>query len=76
MRVDPLTDFGLISDHAHAVHGSNGFSFTSNASDLMQSECTSCSVTQDRSAYWTPALYFEHINGTFELIPQSGGMTV
>jgi hypothetical protein len=23
VRVDPLADFGMISDHAHAVHGAN-----------------------------------------------------
>ena len=43
----------------------------------MASNCTSCSITQDRSAYWTPALYFEHDdNVTYTLVPQVGGMTV
>jgi hypothetical protein len=31
-------------------------------------------VTQDKSAYWTPAMYFQHANGTYELVPQVGGM--
>lgn len=41
---------------------------------LKDSECTSCAVTQDKSAYWTPALYFMHENGDTELVQQVGGM--
>lgn len=98
VRIDPLADFGMISDHAHAVHGANSmwktsykpwqlsknfaklcgldFSFTATVDDLMASDCTSCSITQDRSVYWTPPLYFEDDNGNFTLVPQKGGMTV
>lgn len=36
--------------------------------------CTSCGVVEDRSAYWTPALYFQHANGTVEIVQQVGGM--
>ena len=28
------------------------FGFTTTYDDLMNSECTSCLVTQDKSAYW------------------------
>jgi hypothetical protein len=52
------------------------FHFTTTADDLLNSDCTSCSITQDRSVYWTPPLYFENDNGTFTLVPQKGGMTV
>lgn len=36
--------------------------------------CTSCAVTQDHSAYWTPALYFVYSNGSSVIVPQIGGM--
>lgn len=37
-------------------------------------DCTSCGVREDMSAYWTPPLYFEHQNGTTEMVPNVGGM--
>jgi hypothetical protein len=36
--------------------------------------CTSCAVTQDKSAYWTPALYFVYNNGSSVIVPQVGGL--
>lgn len=41
---------------------------------LRESSCTSCAVEQDKSAYWTPALYFMHANGSAELVEEVGGM--
>jgi hypothetical protein len=52
------------------------FYFNTTVDELMASDCTSCSITQDRSVYWTPTLYFQNDNGTFTLVPQNGGMTV
>jgi hypothetical protein len=41
----------------------------------MAGDCTSCEVTQDKSAYWTPAFYFQDAaTGQFELVEQVGGM--
>jgi len=40
----------------------------------MGGECTSCGVTQDKSSYWAPALYFQHDGGDYELVEQVGGM--
>lgn len=42
--------------------------------DLQGSSCTSCEVTQDKSAYWTPSLHFQYSNGTTVIVPQVGGM--
>lgn len=43
--------------------------------DLLQDgDCTSCAVTQDMSEYWTPPMYFQYANGTFEVVQQDGGM--
>lgn len=44
------------------------------ATELKQSSCTSCGVTQDKSAYWTPSLHFLFPNGTAVIVPQVGGM--
>jgi hypothetical protein len=51
------------------------FSPTSGYSELAASDCTSCGVTQDKSAYWTPPLYFKHADtGKFEIVEQVGGL--
>ncbi|TAQ91244.1 hypothetical protein B7494_g434 [Chlorociboria aeruginascens] len=73
-RLDPLISFGKESSHVHAIHGSSGFSETSTWSDLRAGDCTSCQVSEDKSAYWTPALYFQSTSGEFTLVQQVGGM--
>lgn len=50
------------------------FGVSSTYETLNASSCTSCEVTQDKSAYWTPALYFQHANGTTVMVEQVGGM--
>ncbi|KIW78442.1 hypothetical protein Z517_08278 [Fonsecaea pedrosoi CBS 271.37] len=42
---------------------------------LQTSTCSTCEVQEDKSAYWTPQLYFAHANGSFEEVPNYG-MTV
>lgn len=39
---------------------------------LQSSSCTSCEIKKDLSAYWTPLLYYEHANGSFEEVHNSG----
>ncbi|RFU81240.1 glyoxal oxidase precursor [Trichoderma arundinaceum] len=74
-RMDPIVYPGEDSPHLHAIHGSSAFSETSGTSELLAGNCTSCRVTQDKSAYWHPALYFQDaITKQFELVPQVGGM--
>jgi hypothetical protein len=88
-RVDPIVSRGRPSQHAHTLHGAQSecyeefdieaktsldLSFSSTYNDLILSNCTSCAVTQDKSAYWTPPLMFSHDNGTMEMVPQVGGM--
>ena len=48
--------------------------FSSSYEGLVQSNCTTCAVLEDMSAYWTPPLMFSHTNGTIEIVPQIGGM--
>ncbi|PLB51955.1 hypothetical protein P170DRAFT_422884 [Aspergillus steynii IBT 23096] len=73
-RMDPLMDPGKPSNHVHAIHGASSFAMTVDEASLKESECTSCAVTQDKSAYWAPALYFMHENGDTEIVEQVGGM--
>ncbi|KAI3097075.1 hypothetical protein CBS147333_9404 [Penicillium roqueforti] len=73
-RLDPLVDPGTVSSHAHAVHGGGSFGMSSDEASLLESDCTSCAVTQDKSAYWVPALYFMHTNGSAEVVDEVGGM--
>lgn len=74
-RMDPIVDFNKISGHAHAVHGSSGFGLSATYDDLVNGDCTSCAVKQDKSAYWTPAMYFlDSQTGEFSPVPQVGGM--
>ncbi|RPB03843.1 hypothetical protein L873DRAFT_1833532 [Choiromyces venosus 120613-1] len=76
-RIDPLTQFGGVGEHVHTIHGGNSkFSASSLEADLMQSTCSSCQVKQDRSAYWTPAMYFQDEAGNFNVVNQLGGMLV
>lgn len=74
-RMDPIVYPGSDSPHMHAIHGSSAFSETSGTSELLTGNCTSCRVTQDKSAYWHPALYFQDASTQeYELVPQVGGM--
>ncbi|TGO16122.1 hypothetical protein BTUL_0032g00860 [Botrytis tulipae] len=74
-RVDPIINPGTPSPHAHVIHGSSGFGESSGYDDLMAGNCTSCGVSQDKSAYWTPSLYFrDDATGQYQLVEQVGGM--
>lgn len=53
-----------------------GFGISSTYDDLMNGDCTSCQVTQDKSVYWHPSVYFKGEDGTFTLVGQTGGMLV
>ncbi|KAK7510427.1 hypothetical protein IWZ03DRAFT_77820 [Phyllosticta citriasiana] len=73
-RVDPIVDPGKISSHAHSVQGSGAFAESVTFDELRASNCTSCQVTQDKSAYWVPSLHFMYPNGTTVIVQQDGGM--
>nr|POE75583.1 hypothetical protein CFP56_53695 [Quercus suber] len=83
-RADPIISPGVVSGHVHTVSGGSGFGFTTSYEKLRASKCSSCSIQQDLSAYWTPKLYYMSKDGKqFIDVPQSGegssvtgGMTV
>ena len=39
---------------------------------MRNSSCTSCEIQADKSGYWTPQLYYEHADGSFEEVPNDG----
>jgi len=82
-RIDPIIDPGQVSGHVHTVSGGNGLNFTMDYAQARSSNCSSCPIKQDLSNYWTPSLYYQAEDGSFEYVPQSGdgsgvygGMTV
>ncbi|KAH8902429.1 WSC-domain-containing protein, partial [Coniochaeta sp. PMI_546] len=74
-RIDPVVSYGNIANHVHKIAGASNIGIDSSYTSLQQSECTSCTIQADKSAYWTPALYYLHADGTYEEVPNTG-MTV
>ncbi|RDL41181.1 uncharacterized protein BP5553_01160 [Venustampulla echinocandica] len=58
-RMDPLTNPGEASGHAHTIQGGNAFALTMTDDQALKSTCTSSLVKNDKSNYWTPSLYFK-----------------
>ena len=76
-RLDPIISPGQVSGHVHAIHGGSNFGMSATGDELKNSNCTSCAVIQDHSAYWTPALYFQDAStGEYTLVDQVGGTLV
>jgi hypothetical protein len=75
-RTDPLVFPGMTyTPHVHQIVGGNSFkpSMPVGQHNLPgSSTCTSCSYTQDKSNYWTAAMYFQHQNGSFHRARQVG----
>jgi hypothetical protein len=82
-RADPIVNPGAVSGHLHTVSGGNGFGFSQDFAQARKSQCSSCTIKQDFSNYWTPQLYYQAKNGSFTPVPvvgdgsdTNGGMTV
>ncbi|KAI0301541.1 hypothetical protein B0F90DRAFT_1628431 [Multifurca ochricompacta] len=74
-RVDPIVSPGRASSHAHTVMGSSAIGLSTTFGDLRNSQCTTCKVRDDKSAYWIPELYYQYSNGSFQAVSH-GGMLV
>ena len=59
----------------HKIAGGSSININSTYDSMQESDCTSCTIQADKSAYWTPALYYQYPNGMYEEVPNSG-MTV
>ncbi|EMC97704.1 hypothetical protein BAUCODRAFT_463088 [Baudoinia panamericana UAMH 10762] len=42
--------------------------------DMVNSSCSSCEIHADKSAYWTPLLYYHYPNGSFYEVPHFGSV--
>ena len=76
-QMDPIISPGKTSAHVHTVKGASGFGVSTDVEKLLASKCTSCTIKEDKSAYWTPQLYFfDKGTSQFEMVPEIGGSAV
>lgn len=74
------TDDDLIQTRPHFNHQNTqltitGFTESAGSDELLAGDCTSCAVSEDKSAYWTPPMYFKDAStGEYTLVDQVGGM--
>ncbi|KAI9684287.1 MAG: hypothetical protein M1822_005760 [Bathelium mastoideum] len=73
-RIDPVVSPNVVSAHSHTIVGAANIGVYANNATLFNSSCTSCEIQDDKSAYWTPQLYFAHTNGSFEEVPHAGSV--
>lgn len=71
-RLDPIISPGTVAGHVHTISGPNNFDASSNNISIESAFCTSCPVQADKSAYWTPQLYYRYANGTFGDVGNGG----
>ena len=71
-RLDPIISPGGVSGHVHTISGPNNFGVSSTNATLQNAFCTSCPVQADKSAYWTPQLYYRYANGTYSDVGNGG----
>jgi len=76
-RADPIVTPGAISGHSHRVFGASNFGLgvtdpIAEYNNMMQSSCTTCSLSVDKTAYWVPDLYYQWPDGSFSLVPTAG----
>ncbi|KAI0314800.1 hypothetical protein OF83DRAFT_1293676 [Amylostereum chailletii] len=74
-RVDPIVSPGVASGHAHTIMGGSNIGLDSSFQDMVASNCTTCKVKDDKSAYWIPSLHYEFPNKTYASVSH-GGMLV
>ncbi|KAI0040798.1 hypothetical protein FA95DRAFT_823896 [Auriscalpium vulgare] len=74
-RYDPIVSPGVVSSHAHTIMGGKNIGVSSTFDTMRESDCTTCKVKDDLSAYWVPQLYYEFPNKTYASVDH-GGMLV
>ncbi|GAA5828586.1 hypothetical protein JCM11251_000865 [Rhodosporidiobolus azoricus] len=73
-RTDPIVSPNTFSKHAHSIRGGSNFGPNATYESLRASECTSARAREDKSAYWTPTLFFQWANGSFTAVDEGGGL--
>lgn len=71
-RIDPIVAPGKASSHSHTIMGSSAIGYSTTFDDLTSSNCTTCKVNDDKSAYWIPELYYQYPNGSFVVVDHGG----
>ncbi|KAI9790330.1 MAG: hypothetical protein M1833_001949 [Piccolia ochrophora] len=71
-RVDPIVTPGQVASHVHKIAGASNVNVSSTYDSLRNASCSSCTVQQDKSAYWTPSLYYQHPDSTFQPVGNNG----
>lgn len=74
-RVDPLLSPGVASNHVHSITGGNGFKANMTFDDTQASTCTTAEVTQDKTNYWMPVLYFYN-KGKYYKVPEANNRKI
>ena len=68
--MDPVVNPGAQSTHYHSIMGGSNFGTTVEGEQLLDSDCTTAKIKNDKSNYWIPSLYFQDPkNGTFQKVP-------
>ncbi|KAF2208353.1 hypothetical protein CERZMDRAFT_49511 [Cercospora zeae-maydis SCOH1-5] len=73
-RIDPLVSPGAIAGHTHSIMGGSNIGINATFDSLSNSECSSCEITADKSAYWSPTLFYQYPNGSVLSVPNNGGV--
>ncbi|KAK6439478.1 hypothetical protein LTR95_004311 [Oleoguttula sp. CCFEE 5521] len=73
-RIDPLVNPGTLAAHSHTILGGSNIGVNATYQSLLDSDCSSCEVQADKSAYWSPTLYYEYPNGSFIETAHGGGV--
>lgn len=71
-RIDPIITPNGVAGHSHTISGPINFNISSTYDSLQAAYCTSCSIQADKSAYWSPQLYYRYRNGSFTDVPNGG----
>ncbi|PSN59421.1 WSC-domain-containing protein, partial [Corynespora cassiicola Philippines] len=56
-RLDPIINPGGVSTHVHTISGGSAFSAEMTFEQQRAAKCSSCTIKEDMSNYWTPQLY-------------------
>ncbi|KAI1766051.1 hypothetical protein GGR53DRAFT_238943 [Hypoxylon sp. FL1150] len=69
--MDPVVSPGTESTHYHSIMGGSNFGINTQGDDLLDSNCTTTTIKNDKSNYWVPTLFFQDPNDqtSFEKVP-------
>ncbi|KAI1810910.1 hypothetical protein GGS20DRAFT_565361 [Poronia punctata] len=68
--IDPIVSPGQESSHYHTIMGGSNFAATVDGGILIDSECTTAKIKNDKSNYWVPGLFFQDPStGQFQKVP-------